>query len=248
MLPPATGMPSGSPVAAAASRLTVPHCSCGQTSRGSGTPGATLLLPVVDPRVAVHVVERRPVACAVVVEDVLAGEARDDEGTRAVDAPGRRPHLRLIVGEPADLGSRGLARQPRAAAREDLVRAELDGQPLDLRARARVDPVQDRRPQRPAVRPGREHARAEARSRRRPSPGRHGPRARARQTSTTPPHQSRSASCSAQPGRGREMPCSSRASATTSPSASTSTALVLEDPTSRPRNRSPVTASPALWP
>jgi hypothetical protein len=33
--------PTGSPVAAAASRLTVPHCSCGQTSRGSGTPGAT---------------------------------------------------------------------------------------------------------------------------------------------------------------------------------------------------------------
>jgi hypothetical protein len=39
---PATGMPSGSPVAAAASALTVPTASCGQASGGSGSPGATV--------------------------------------------------------------------------------------------------------------------------------------------------------------------------------------------------------------
>ena len=161
MLPAATGVPSGRPVAAAASRLTAPHSSWRPDQPGQRQPRGDRLRPLVDPGVGVDVVERRPVAGAVVVEDVLAGEARDEVGARAEDAPGRRPHLRLLVGEPADLGSRRLARQPRAAAGEDLVRAQLGGQPLDLRARPRVDPVQDRGPQRPPARVGREDARAE---------------------------------------------------------------------------------------
>ena len=179
ILPPATGMPSGSPVAAAASAaahrpalVLWPHQPRQRYARRD------LLLPAVDPRVAVHIVERRPVAGAVVIEDVLAGEARDDEGARAVDAPRRRPYLRILVDEPADLGSRRLARQSGAAAGQDVLRAQLGSQSLDLGARPRVDPVEDGRPQRSPAPVGRRGRTGRGRSPRPRGPAGRGPASR----------------------------------------------------------------------
>ena len=230
MLPAATGVPSGSPVSAAASRLTPPHSSCGQTSRGSASPGATDSAHSSIQALRVDVVERRPLAGAVVVEDVLAGEARDagrSSRRRRAGSPTTppAPRRRASGSWVPPTGSRAASRsgrgsRPRPAPRS----AARPGRSPSSRSRRGSRAAADARPHRPRGRTGRGRSRPTARTRAaRPASTR-------RHASTAPPHQSRSASCSAQPGRGREMPCSMRASATTAPSASTSTRLGARGP------------------
>ena len=160
---PRPACPPAIPVAAAASRLTHAARLVRPDQPGQRQPGGDVRDPLVDPRVLVDVVQRRPVTGAVVVEHVLAGEARDEVGGRAEDASGGHPHVAAPL--------------PRASA--------AWGRPTGSRAASRSGRgSRRRRAPRSAARPGRWPAsrcrtgsRAAAAARRASAGRTHGPRA-----------------------------------------------------------------------
>ena len=106
----------------------------------------------VPPLPGGHVVQRVGAAGGVAVEDVLAGEPEDGVRRRAEDPPRRLPQLRLLLGDPRELGTYRLAREQVAAAPEQRLLAELCVGRGDLGLGPGVDAVEDPGPQ---WRPGR---------------------------------------------------------------------------------------------
>ena len=114
---------------------------------GCGDPlGETLA-----PGHRLEVDERPGVRCGVSVEHDLARQTKNEVRRRAEESSGLPGQLRLVLAEPEDLGPERLAAQAVAAVGADLLPAVAPFELLDLRGRTGVDPIQDRRPQRPAL-------------------------------------------------------------------------------------------------
>ncbi len=158
-VPAVTGSPCGRPV----SRGGVGGDGADDLGRpgqlGQRQPGRHGGGPVAGPVQRVLVVHGVALARRVVVEHVAAGEPVDQVRARHQQHLGALVHLRLVPGEPADLGPDRLGGQRGAAAAQDLRGAQLCGQLGDLGARPGVDAVEDARAQRAARAVGGQQAR-----------------------------------------------------------------------------------------
>src|SRR5829696_3337627 len=174
-----------------------------------------------------HAIKRITLTCGVMVQDVLPGQLRDNEGMTSVPAWGRPPYFWFVAAYPLDLGPQRLAGEVLPGVGQDRLFAIAAAKQVDLLGRSGIDAIKDGRPEGLKIGAAQHQAGTHTTDADRDDR----PWAGAGQDladGLDVPHHVPSASASAQPGRGKEIWCGRCAVPTTWPSEVTSSPLVLE--------------------